>query len=460
MIRLQLDCSRKLRPIGDLNGMTNGPLTYFGDFSEQFRDMGIRVIRLHETHARNTNCVEIPYIFRDFDADENDPANYYFAATDAVITAAKENNIEIIYRLGMGTEATEPRVFCNALPDYEKWARIAEHIISHYNEGWANGFHYNIRYWEIWNEPDLVTYWHDVLDEFTKFFGIASRYLKKRFPDLYFGGLSMAEPWMWAAIDDVRKKVRNGSWGEVNTYAEKLYKQGFIDDFMRRAGAGEFPLDFLSWHLYTTDPEEAAFTCDYVNRQMEKVGLLGKIENINTEWNSISMANHPYWKDGKKYNSTNWAIQFAPENKITALSIMMIMQKKGVSKATYYDSDSRGLGALFGYDGKPENHYYAFKAFSLLREAPMECEITGEEGGVYACASADEAKSVVIIANNNAESKQILLDSGKTAVSSVSALLLDGSHDLTDYDAAGLQDGSVAVTLPPYSAVVLRLNIG
>ena len=39
--------------------------------------------------------------------------------------------------------------------DPEKWARICEHIIRHYTEGWADGYHYNIRYWEIWNEPEV-----------------------------------------------------------------------------------------------------------------------------------------------------------------------------------------------------------------------------------------------------------------------------------------------------------------
>lgn len=25
----------------------------------------------------------------------------------------------------------------------------------HYNDGWADGFSYNITYWEVWKEPDL-----------------------------------------------------------------------------------------------------------------------------------------------------------------------------------------------------------------------------------------------------------------------------------------------------------------
>ena len=38
--------------------------------------------------------------------------------------------------------------------DAAKWARICANIVRHYNEGWADGFHYGITYWEIWNEPD------------------------------------------------------------------------------------------------------------------------------------------------------------------------------------------------------------------------------------------------------------------------------------------------------------------
>lgn len=39
--------------------------------------------------------------------------------------------------------------------DFQKWAVVCEHIVRHYNEGWADGYHLNIKYWEIWNEPDL-----------------------------------------------------------------------------------------------------------------------------------------------------------------------------------------------------------------------------------------------------------------------------------------------------------------
>ena len=41
-----------------------------------------------------------------------------------------------------------------ASSNFEKWAKICEYIIAHYNEGWANGFYYGIKYWKVWTEPN------------------------------------------------------------------------------------------------------------------------------------------------------------------------------------------------------------------------------------------------------------------------------------------------------------------
>ena len=62
----------------------------------------------------------------------------------------------MFYRLGVTIENHAWIKNYHAKPprDFAKWARICEHIVRHYNEGWADGFKWNIKYWEIWNEPD------------------------------------------------------------------------------------------------------------------------------------------------------------------------------------------------------------------------------------------------------------------------------------------------------------------
>ena len=71
--------------------------------------------------------------------------------------------------------------------DYAKWARVCEHIIRHYNEGWADGFHFDIRYWEIWNEPEnrdvphMNQMWTGTAGQYYELYDVTAKHLKKCF---------------------------------------------------------------------------------------------------------------------------------------------------------------------------------------------------------------------------------------------------------------------------------------
>lgn len=113
---------------------------------EHLKNAHIPYCRLHDVQGAfgSNRYVDIPNIFRDFNADETDPANYDFAFTDVMIEAMYQYDLKPIFRLGVTIENQ-----CHIKPlriippeDPAKWARICEHIIRHYNEGWADGFHY------------------------------------------------------------------------------------------------------------------------------------------------------------------------------------------------------------------------------------------------------------------------------------------------------------------------------
>lgn len=58
----------------------------------------------------------------------------------------------------------------------------------------ANGFHYDIEYWEIWNEPDNYpdteenAMWRGTKEQFFELYQVSASYLKSKFPKLKFGG--------------------------------------------------------------------------------------------------------------------------------------------------------------------------------------------------------------------------------------------------------------------------------
>eukprot|EP00825_Cyclidium_porcatum_P040557 TRINITY_DN5154_c0_g1_i2.p4 TRINITY_DN5154_c0_g1~~TRINITY_DN5154_c0_g1_i2.p4 ORF type:complete len:167 (-),score=6.59 TRINITY_DN5154_c0_g1_i2:4-504(-) len=145
--------------IKKLNGGNLAPpisiVTCGYDLQKEFSALNLALTRLHDAPLDNPGCrlVDVPCIFANFYADENDPRNYYFEQTDDYIKGCIEGGTNIYYRLGASIEHSKKKYFVNPPENYAKWINIASNIIRHYTEGWANGFHFPILCWEIWNEP-------------------------------------------------------------------------------------------------------------------------------------------------------------------------------------------------------------------------------------------------------------------------------------------------------------------
>ena len=131
-------------------------------------------------------------IFGVFEADAENPQNYYFKATDDFLAVAKKSDIPIIYSLAPTVEYSKTH-YRTGEPDRAQFVKVCTGIIRHCNEKWANGFAHDIRRWEIWNEPDSRDYWAKSVEEFGKFYAEVAAKLKKRFPKLEFGGPSFSE---------------------------------------------------------------------------------------------------------------------------------------------------------------------------------------------------------------------------------------------------------------------------
>lgn len=154
---------------------------------------GIPYSRLHDVGGwlGGGLYVDIPNLFRDFETDANDPASYDFVITDQIINGLIKAGCEPYFRLGVTIENFHYLKAYRIFPpkDFAKWARICEHVIRHYNEGWADGYHYNITYWEIWNEPDdcyndrTAAMWKGTPEEYYRLYSVAAKHLKKCFGD-------------------------------------------------------------------------------------------------------------------------------------------------------------------------------------------------------------------------------------------------------------------------------------
>ena len=355
-MRFAIDPSRILGPVKPVNGVGQPPFFGIGGFPmfHYLKEAGIPFSRLHDVggmFGRNV-FVDIPNVFRDFDADETDPANYDFAFTDVLLNALVENGVEPFYRLGVTIEnyATLRRYRIEPPKDFAKWARICEHVIRHYTEGWADGFHHTITHWEIWNEPEnfaepeLNQMWHGSFEEYCRLYEVASKHLKAAFPHLKIGGYGSCGV-MWLNAWKVER---------ARHHVECFH--AFLK-FVREHGC---PLDFFSYHSYSgvADMMEQA---RYVRDALDKAGF-ANVPTCLDEWLPVP-----------SHDKLGTALQAAE-----VAAALIAFQNGPVDSAAIYDARC-GMGdysPLFNpLTYKPHKAYYAFKAFHELRKRGTAVEV-------------------------------------------------------------------------------------
>ena len=117
-------------PFAGADGVDFTPCRYL-------QEARIPYTRLHDVSGAfgGNRFVDIPNLFPDFDADENDPVSYTFDYTDYLMEKLVGYGVRPYFRLGVTIEnavrqGMKPR---RIVPpkDFGKWARICEHVIRH-----------------------------------------------------------------------------------------------------------------------------------------------------------------------------------------------------------------------------------------------------------------------------------------------------------------------------------------
>lgn len=405
-------------------------------------DAHIPYSRLHDVGGPfgGNRYVDIPNIFRDFDADESDPASYDFAFTDELIKALVAYGVAPYFRLGVTIENQRHIKAYRIHPpkDYGKWARVCEHIVRHYNEGWADGFHFGITYFEIWNEPEnrddptLNQMWTGTAEEYYALYDVTAKHLKKCFGDaIKVGGYGacgfygiFADPEAYGLSCPKRE-------GERYNSGKERYRISFFFGFIKYIKEHGSPIDFFSWHTYggidTILPE-----ADFVDRVLTENGY-GEIESHLNEWN----LSHD--------RKTNVGTSHASAN---VMAIMLAMQHKKTDMLMYYDAKYVSISAYGGFYDldtfQPSNVYYTFRAFGELYALENEVKCTCHHEGIHALAAADGERREVILSNLG-EDVEITLDLPDGF--SVYIIDKDNLFTKTDLDPRGfvLTENTVAV---------------
>lgn len=345
---------------------------------------------------------DITCIFPNFDADPEDPASYDFACTDEAILVCLDAGTETFFRLGQTIEHQIKKHGTLPPKDFHKWAVICEHIIRHYNEGWANGHHLNIQYWEIWNEPDLDNddsankrTWGGTKAQFFDLYEIAAKHLKGCFPHLKIGGPALAGNLIWA--------------------------EDFLCEMQRR----NVPLDFFSWHIYCTEPAPMIQKAEAVKTLLTQYGY-SDVETILNEWNYVKG-----WTDEFKYS-----IQSIHGIKGAAFVMACLCEAQrsdAIDMLMYYDTrPSAFCGAFDFYTYNKLKGYYPLYWYGMFYDMAKSVQAENPIDNIYSlCGIAPNGKVLSVITHYNdddtAGSRTVSIDFGKTGRYEV--YLLDAEHD-------------------------------
>ncbi len=446
---LRVDFSVPAGTIRALNGVNKGPLAPGGMFDviAGQRKLKIPFTRLHDCGWPNPYAVDHHAVFPNPDADPSLPASYDFRLTDEYIAAVRATGAEPIYRLGESIEHTSVRRFTHPPADPEKWAEICLGIIRHYNEGWADGFHYGIRYWEIWNEPEnRPAMWSGTDEDYLRLYRTAAKAIKKTFPELKVGGPALGA---------------SGSF-----VAGEFQPTEFAAAFLTMCRKENVPLNFFSWHCYTNDPSELAARGRAIRRLLDSRGF-DETENHLNEWNFLPENSWKPLSRGAPAEARTRAFdEMAGARGAAFIAASLVeLQDAPMDVCNLFHGECGGFG-LFSEQGIPQKAWQAMRAFRGLLDTPRRVEASGPVAGKLDIAAglATDGREASILVSNFADprSEVVLTWSGFAWTGGVTAEIrvVDESRDFQTArtETMAADDGLLRLKLPAPAVALINLK--
>ena len=360
-------------PIKPMNAANNGPTD---NTMESYKALRIPYARTHDTPHGTVyggHCIDIDQVFPDFKANPNNPKSYDFTNSDVVLQDMLKAGTKPFYRLGQSIEHQKRKYSIYPPKDYKKWAKICEHIIRHYNEGWADGFKMGIEYWEIWNEPDLdqpedrwktdPRTWGGTMPQFHELYAVTAKHLKKCFPSLKIGGPAFANP--------------------------RKYGPEFLD-YVKEKDA---PLDFFSHHMYHHKPARIVEDVRIIRQMLDDKGF-AETESILNEWNY-----NRRWEEPDHYSN-----RLRPTIKGAAFvgAVICACQSEPLDMLMYYDLRPNccwcGPWEPHVYDLRPP--YWPLYYWAELADYGTQVESACGTEDIYTCAAISKSGNVRLMIVN------------------------------------------------------------
>lgn len=330
------------------------------DWQEQLKtvqsEIGFEYIRFHG-------------IFHDdmavYDEDENGKPIFFFGYFDKLFDFITDLGLKPIFELGFMPEklaSNEGTVFWwkgHTCPpkDYDKWSLLVSKTVRHSIARYGID---EVKTWlfEVWNEPNLDSFWHGTQKEYFKLYRSSVNAIKSVDTELKVGGPSTSGA-------DFRDDLN------------------YLKEFINFCGENNLPVDFFSAHPY---PTYWPLDTDGNERMgyMSETSTIEHLENIRsivdnsvysqaqihlTEWNSSPsprdlIHDTPFMAPFILYNVSQ---NFGKVDSLGFWTFTDIFEENGPGKSEFHG----GFG-LINHNGIKKPSYYAYLFLSQLGNEILE----------------------------------------------------------------------------------------
>ncbi len=339
------------------------------DVTAQYQEIGVTMIRTHGY----SGPLDMSAMYPDQNADPTDPASYRFERSDRVFQAILDGGFEPYLRLGdsWNTPGLERRAPTNP----QNWVRAAVEVVRHYRQMAAEAG-IPLRYVEIWNEPNSKHFWDSTPQAFFELFAQTAKALKAEFPDLKVGGPAL-------------------------TQGAAMLPQGrqYTENFLAYLQDHDVPLDFLSWHIYSNDPEDYREAARFYREQLDAHGYTDAESHI-TEWNTASETGRGVANDV--------SLRAGGKGASLLSAFWIVLQEEGVDVSTIFRGtdtsiDVPGFFGIFYADGRPKHPALAFSLWARMAAHPQRLNVAHGDDGLWVLAGQDESGEIALLVVNPTE---------------------------------------------------------
>ncbi len=285
-----------------------------------------------------------------YQLDDAGMPRYDWMELDRIIDAILSNGAEPLICLSYMPSALAHHSVYGPPSDYARWEELVYQTVHHLNTERA----LNIRYWEVWNEPNLPHFWDGTLDEYLRLYEATAR------------GAIRADSSIWLGGPATASLTRSFNVGAP------FYEQNWVSELIHYTQAQHLPFHFLSWHYYDSNYRNYAWSVHA--HQNWAAALDPPPQLLLTEW--------------------NWSGAPAPQldsntAAIHAAAVIDTLSKTPLEQAFFFEPidnslQPQGRWGLMYADGTDKPVYGTFQLASMLVGEQVAVQSNHPEAGALA----------------------------------------------------------------------------